>query len=62
MKASTKIIENALQPKLTVIKNATKMGNKNIEIKRLHINTLEPNFSYLNNNGKLITDCKSALL
>jgi hypothetical protein len=62
MKATTKITNNVIQPKLTVVKNATKMRKDNTISKKLNINTLEPNFSYFNNKGLLVSSFKSVLL
>lgn len=62
MKASTKIVDNITKSNLTIVKSGPKLQHKNDATKKLNINTLEPNFSYLNNTGRLITKIKSVLL
>ena len=51
---------NTKEPHLKVIKNTTKYKKRAID--KIYINTLIPNFSYLNNFGKTISLSKQALL
>ena len=51
---------NTPEPHLKVIKNTTKFKKK--ATGRICINTLIPNFSYLNNFGETVSLSKQALL
>jgi len=56
---TTSPLKNSEKTHLKVIKNAAKAKQK---ISRIYINTLMPDFSYLNNLGKLIKPHKCIML